>query len=197
MPTYLSKITTPPALAQDIHWTHQILTNAICPPGTNGPGRAAARLLHRVERGGRELLTQSTTKPDPTRLPIGCKLVGVKPLDPLLNRLANGTTVRYKITANPTHAPNRTRQPITDPARIQEWWERTATRHGLTLETVELVDSKRVSGRRRQRWVVVQTATLTGKATIADVDAVRAAVENGVGHARAYGCGLLSVIPLG
>ena len=197
MPTYLTKLTAPTALTRDIHRTHQILTTAACPPGVTTPGRAATRLLHRVERAGREILVQSAARLDPERLTHGCVITGTKTLDALLDRLAEDTTVRYKITANPTHAPNRVRRPITDPDRIHAWWQRTADRIGLDLDTAALVDTAKTSGMRRGRRVVVQTATLEGTATIRDGRALRGAVVSGVGHARAYGCGLLSVVPLG
>lgn len=197
MPTYLTKLTTPTALTRDIHRTHQILTTAACPPDVTAPGRAMTRLLHRVERAGREILVQSATQLDPERLGAGCVIAGTKPLDPLLERLTDGVIVRYKITANPTHAPNRVRRPITDPDRIHAWWQRTADRIGLDLDTAALVDTAKTSGMRRGRRVVVQTATLEGTGRIRDVEAVRDAVVSGVGHARAYGCGLLSVVPLG
>ncbi len=104
--------------------------------------------------------------------------------------------VRYKITANPVHAPNRVRRPITDPDRILAWWHRTADRIGLVLDSTALLDTAKTSGMRRDQRVVVQTATMEGVATIRDVDTVRDAIVLGVGHARAYGCGLLSVVPL-
>ncbi|ACU96436.1 type I-E CRISPR-associated protein Cas6/Cse3/CasE [Saccharomonospora viridis] len=196
MPTYLTKITTPKSVTRDIHRTHKILTTAVCPPNITTPGRVATRLLHRVERGGREILAQSATPLDPTRLEGGCVIAGTKLLDPLLDHLDNGTVVRYKITANPVHAPNRVRRPITDPDRILAWWHRTADRIGLVLDSTALLDTAKTSGMRRDQRVVVQTATMEGVATIRDVDTVRDAIVLGVGHARAYGCGLLSVVPL-
>jgi len=197
MTTYLTKITTPTNLTRDIHRTHQTLTTTACPPKITTPGRAATRLLHRVERDGHELLVQSAIQLDAARLNPACTIVGVKTLDSVLNHLTDNTTVRYKITANPTHAPNRNRKPITDPYRIHDWWHRVATRIGLRLEGAELVEAKKTVGRKRGARIVVHAATLEGFATISDAGLVRGAIESGVGHARAYGCGLLSVVPVG
>src|SRR5690625_6912649 len=89
MTTYLTKITTPTNLTRDIHRTHQTLTTTACPPKITTPGRAATRLLHRVERDGHELLVQSAIQLDAARLNPACTIVGVKTLDSVLNHLTD------------------------------------------------------------------------------------------------------------
>lgn len=46
------------------------------------------------------------------------------------------------------------------------------------------------------RRVTIETATFEGRLRIADVDLARASLLRGVGPARAYGCGLITLAPL-
>jgi CRISPR system Cascade subunit CasE len=43
--------------------------------------------------------------------------------------------------------------------------------------------------------VVLRTATYEGVLTITDVDRFRQTLTNGIGRAKAYGCGLMTIIP--
>ena len=83
--------------------------------------------------------------------------------------------------------------------RIQNW--------GFTLvpttagdPQVQLISRERLTftktgddGARRR--IVLQTATYEGRLRISDPDVVRTALLEGVGRARAYGCGLLTLAP--
>jgi CRISPR system Cascade subunit CasE len=57
-----------------------------------------------------------------------------------------------------------------------------------------LVFTKKTDGARRQ--VTIETATFDGRLRIADVDLAKASLLSGVGRARAYGCGLITLAPL-
>ncbi|HSV64875.1 MAG TPA: type I-E CRISPR-associated protein Cas6/Cse3/CasE [Mycobacteriales bacterium] len=48
----------------------------------------------------------------------------------------------------------------------------------------------------RRRRVVIQTATFEGRLRVTDPDLARHSLLNGVGTARAYGCGLITLAPL-
>lgn len=84
--------------------------------------------------------------------------------------------------------------------RIHSW--------GFTLLATEAGDPQvRLSHRERltftktgddgnRRRVVVQTATYEGLLQVNDADVARSTLLNGVGRARAYGCGLLTLAPI-
>jgi CRISPR system Cascade subunit CasE len=46
-----------------------------------------------------------------------------------------------------------------------------------------------------KRRVVIETATFDGRVRVTDTDAARASLLSGVGPARAYGCGLITLAP--
>ncbi|MFF0967492.1 type I-E CRISPR-associated protein Cas6/Cse3/CasE [Streptomyces sp. NPDC003703] len=64
-------------------------------------------------------------------------------------------------------------------------------------DTKSLVfDKNRSAGGRRDKPVTVVTVTFGGRMEITDPDALRRTLTQGVGRARAYGCGLLTLAPL-
>jgi CRISPR system Cascade subunit CasE len=64
---------------------------------------------------------------------------------------------------------------------------RLAARRRLVFDKPSRGDSK--------RRVVVETATYEGRVRVIDSDAALATLLSGVGHARAYGCGLVTLAP--
>ncbi|MER7114105.1 type I-E CRISPR-associated protein Cas6/Cse3/CasE [Saccharomonospora azurea] len=180
---------------RDIHRLHQVLTKIACPPDLGPASRAAVGLLYRLERGGSEILLQSRAPLNTDELPAGYLAAEPKSrsLAPLLERLTAGTTVRYKITGNPVASRDGRRLPIDDPEAAVEWWRRTATSRGLTPDTIALTDLHKTSGARNGTRITINTGTFVGVGTVTDADQLREAIVSGIGRARAYGCGLLSV----
>jgi CRISPR system Cascade subunit CasE len=84
-----------------------------------------------------------------------------------------------------------------------EWFLRRAGHHGFT---VPLEDHKEpdvaVRGRRTVRFarqgrtVTLDTAVFEGRLEVVDPAALRAALTGGIGHGKAYGCGLLTLAPI-
>jgi CRISPR system Cascade subunit CasE len=84
-------------------------------------------------------------------------------------------------------------------ARIERWGFEI-------LETAAGFPDVRLAARKRlvfgkssrgdsKRRVVIETATYEGRVRVIDEDAARASLLSGVGHARAYGCGLITLAP--
>ncbi|HZJ03871.1 MAG TPA: type I-E CRISPR-associated protein Cas6/Cse3/CasE [Nocardioidaceae bacterium] len=69
---------------------------------------------------------------------------------------------------------------------------------------LEPFDTVRVTHRQRHSFsksdagkrVVLQTATFEGQLTVTNATALRASLLDGIGPAKAYGCGLLTLAPL-
>ena len=83
--------------------------------------------------------------------------------------------------------------------RIERWgFEILETAAGFP--DVRLVARKRLvfdksSRGDSKRRVVIDTATYEGRVRVVDVDMALATLLSGVGHARAYGCGLITLAP--
>ncbi|RNL86734.1 type I-E CRISPR-associated protein Cas6/Cse3/CasE [Halostreptopolyspora alba] len=185
---------------------HRRLMRLLPPEDLGDSPRRAAGLLFRVEesRQGTAVVAQSARKLDPVRLPHGYGQVEHRELSPLLDSLATGQPVRYRIVASPTkrvgrsahHGLKETTTPLRGP-EAEAWWRSRARDNGLeprsliTHDRADAVDNSR--GRRIRHAAVM----FQGVAEVTDVAAAREAVHRGIGRGKSHGCGLLSLAPLG
>lgn len=129
--------------------------------------------------------------------------------DGLLASLASGQRWAFRLTANPTHSGRKT----ADAKETQrfgylreheqvEWLAKRADRHGFALaDQGDGLPNVRLHRRQAQTFkrgmgaVTLMMATYDGILQITDADAFRSALTRGIGHAKAYGCGLLTLAP--
>lgn len=185
----------------------------------SGPARSALGVLFRLEatEQGVVLLVQSHSQPDWSCLPQGyCVPAGVvsKPVGDKYAEITNGTTLRFRLRANPTkrlptRAPGEKRDgPRVDirPEKQQmAWLERKAEAAGFHLMEVRFVPEVadvsaeaeliRVRGRHHAGKLTFASVLFEGRLRVEDAGLFRRALEHGVGTAKAYGFGLLSVAP--
>jgi CRISPR system Cascade subunit CasE len=181
-------------------------------PDDVGPdARARLGVLFRTEDtpAGTQILLQSNHQPDPTGLPAGYGTAVTRPLDPLLDALAAGLTVRYRCVANAVRKPGAsTRELYNLPAVValrgapaDEWWLRQAEAAGLKPLRVRSQPLDAVRGRRGPHGPAAEQqlrharTQFDGTAAIIDPDLLRTRITEGIGRGKAYGCGLLSVAP--
>ncbi|MFF5309781.1 type I-E CRISPR-associated protein Cas6/Cse3/CasE [Streptomyces massasporeus] len=181
-------------------------------PNNAGPDpRAQFGVLFRVEdtSNGQHVLLQSSHEPDLTRLPNGYGTALTRPLDPLLEALETGLTVRYRCTASPVRKPGATtRARYNLPAAIplsgeeaDEWWTRQADTAGLKplLSHSQAVEAARAvrtpNGANDKQHIRHNRIRFDGTATITNPDLLRQKITEGIGRGKAYGCGLLSIAP--
>lgn len=124
--------------------------------------------------------------------------------DPLLRRLQHGQQWAFRLTANPVHRgrlPDGTQKILGHVTADQQlsWLMERQERIGMSLEsgdqqpTAHVVGRRVLTFRRQSSQVTVSTATYEGVGVVTDPDALRAALTQGVGRAKAYGCGLLTL----
>lgn len=158
--------------------------------------RAWYRLLFRVERtDGIALLVQSLQEPDLGELPDGYATVIPTGTAPRLE-LAPGNTVHYRIVANPVQVVQNRRVALFGDDAVA-WWRRMSGAIGLDVHEVKLRAQTVITGRMPPHLgghrLKHQAVHFEGTAAVRVPDSVREAVVSGVGKARAYGCGLLSL----
>ncbi|RKN10996.1 type I-E CRISPR-associated protein Cas6/Cse3/CasE [Streptomyces radicis] len=175
--------------------------------------RAKLGVLFRAEDTpqGYALLVQSTHEPDVARLPEDYGALRSRPLDPLLEALKPGRRIRYRCVANAVRRPGATTRelyklkamvPLSGRA-ADEWWQRQAAAAGLDMHTVlsRPVDAVRgprgTSGEAAKQRMHHARTQFDGLAVINDADALRERIISGIGRAKSYGCGLLTVAPAG
>ncbi|AOP43748.1 type I-E CRISPR-associated protein Cas6/Cse3/CasE [Edwardsiella piscicida] len=109
---------------------------------------------------------------------------------------------RFAVTVSPTRRDNQSRQlkPVKGREAIADWFiERAATNWGFYIDSERIqVDDVRVAQfkGKAERAITLQQATLSGYLTVTDPERFALSVASGVGRGRAFGCGLLQVVPL-
>lgn len=181
------------------------------PPNAN---EGSGRVLWRVEELGHDtsLLVLSPGRPDFTALveQAGWPVSEVEPwmtreYAGLLQRLENGTTWRFRLRANPVRqAPDgRGKVAHVTAAQQQDWLVRRTADLGFSIVGAEagagsepqvvVSDRRIVKFRRGDGTVTLSTALFDGVLTVNDAEVFRSTLLSGVGRAKGYGCGLLTV----
>ncbi|MFF9543427.1 MULTISPECIES: type I-E CRISPR-associated protein Cas6/Cse3/CasE [Streptomyces] len=182
-------------------------------PDNLGPDpRAKLGVLFRLEDTprGPHLLIQSQHEPTLDRLPEHYATLTTRPLDALLDALQPGRTLHYRCVASPVRKPGaETRRLYQLPPVValsgtaaDEWWLRQTQTAGLTptthhstpLDTIRGQQPDKHGHRDHNRIRHARTR-FDGTATITDPARLRHTILNGIGRAKAYGCGLLSITP--
>lgn len=168
------------------------------------------RKLWRIDKlqGERYLLVLSEQKPDLERL----EYYGVantaqsKPYDSLLERLDNQMKVRFRVTLNPAISISSGKQSgkrgkvmphVTLEQQMQYLYDRSL-KNGFQLENDEWTITERSLeplNKKKMRPICLSKVSYEGLLTITDVDLFRKVLVTGWGKKKAYGCGLMTVIP--
>jgi CRISPR system Cascade subunit CasE len=173
-------------LLEDPHALHAVVR------GMGGGGR----YLYRVEtvRGAPALLVQTLAHPDLTGLPEGAlRLVGVKRLDPSF--LQEGNPYRFLLRAN---LVEQKKGRSTRFLSLGEAVERV--KQAIRGAEVEVVHAHRLKPLKVQRPegkpFSLDVVEFQGVLTVQDRELFFDVLSQGVGRARGYGLGLLSLAPL-
>lgn len=212
---YLSRLVLNPASRQvrrdlaDPYELHRTVMRAFA------GRREVAGVLHRLETTTDDrlvLLVQSAEAPDWSALAVGDYLLpddpaaaldnpAVKPFDPAP---AVGRVLRFRLRANPTVKKKRdgrlsNRVPLLRAEEQEAWLARQADRHGFALLRLALADEQtergRVASQGPAQTMQVFSVQFDGLLRVTDETRLAAALREGIGPARAFGCGLLSVAP--
>lgn len=220
--TYLSRLRLNPArrASRGVLSSRQAMHAAVL---ASFPGRLAdrtpERVLWRLDPGEGEALLYvvSPEQPDFTHL---VEQAGWPTLPtwesrdyaPLLDRLTEGQSWQFRLTANPTRsrsvadgAPSQRFGHVTV-AQQQSWLVDRAARAGFELPAVLGPDGEKRSEygltvrdrvvdrfQRGGSTVTLSRATFEGQLVVVDPDLLRTTLTGGLGPAKAYGCGLLTL----
>ena len=199
--------------------THALVMGAI------PPGAGSRRVLWRIDRRNDhkvELYVTSTSEPDLTGI---VEQAGwptraawqTADYSRFLGRLAPGQRWMFRLTANPTRAvaSERGRRGRVTPCRTvgqqTDWLLSRANRAGFKIPSTELdalqielrerstASFDRRSGdshRERRDRVSLTRATYEGMLEVQDPEKLRESLTEGIGRAKGYGCGLMTLAPV-
>ncbi|KOV83196.1 CRISPR-associated protein Cse3 [Nocardia sp. NRRL S-836] len=198
----------------NVHDMHRTIMSAY--PNVTGdtPARLEHKILWRLDatQTGYTQYIQSHTVPDWRKLPAGHLMTPaeVRPLQPVLNAIAAGRKFSFRLLANPTwstHAGQgrnvHRRFAHRKPEAQIEWLIGRGERHGFVIPTTRRGEPDvapspvpTLTGQKKdQGKITVEPVRFDGHLIVTDTEAFTDALINGVGPAKAYGCGLISIAP--
>jgi CRISPR system Cascade subunit CasE len=213
-----TRVTTKRMLASP-HVAHALVMGGI-PPGSV-PGRVLWRIDAERDSSRLALYLVSPGRPDLTGM---VEQVGwpteatweTRSYDPFLGRLRVGQQWRFRLTANPVRSLSQgpgVRGKVLPHVTVDHqlgWLLARVDRIGVSIPRNGLGElqvgvrgrSTATFGRRsitddgpRRDRVELTTATFDGLLQVGDAEALRHALTDGVGRAKGYGCGLLTLAP--
>ncbi len=186
----------------DVCVRHRIVLAAF--PGAASRQQAGALYAYSPPTGEQppRLLVQSTAKPDWSHLSTHQvrSLPQVQDIGQFWDRVSAGTRYHFRLTASPCHGVGGhggkrvrgTRTPIRDPTAQASWLARILA-GAADLAHIQITAPVKTTGWRGDRAITVTSVTFSGELTVIDPDQLRERAIAGVGPAKAYGNGLLTV----
>ena len=146
---------------------------------------------------GRKILLLSNRAPIP-RISGQHGIVVSKVIAP---EFLNHNSYRFKVIVNPTRRSNANRNllPIKGREEIAKWfldraptsWGFSALPSNLQIDRTQTLQFQAKSN----RTVTLAQAHIQGILSVTDVDRFRLSFATGIGRGRAFGCGLLQIVP--
>lgn len=126
---------------------------------------------------------------------------------PLLAKLQEGDTWNFRLRANPIQSSFKDKDEGTGRGKVhahvtqeqqRQWLIKRSEKCGFKLneETFDVTHTqweKFPKSRNGAREVTIRTATFEGLLTITNLEQFTASLTTGIGRAKAYGCGLLTI----
>ena len=112
-----------------------------------------------------------------------------------LERYVRAGKYRFRLVANPTVSRMGKRRGLTKTEEQIQWLGRQGSNHGFTVtatvvSAADLFESKR----KENAHITVQRVAFDGLLEVQQPERVRHVLLNGLGRAKAFGCGLLSLV---
>jgi CRISPR system Cascade subunit CasE len=99
----------------------------------------------------------------------------------------------FRLVANPTVTRQGQRHGLVGEEAQVAWLHRQGERHGFTVDDSTVSHSETLRGRKAETRVSLLQVQFDGVLRVDDDAAVSRAVALGIGHGKAFGCGLLSL----
>lgn len=141
------------------------------------------------------LLVQSQLEPEWNRIssqfPSYFSASPLKKLyDPIL---VQGTRLAFRLRANPSVKRDGKRHGLNTQDDQIAWLQRKATVSGFQLLQVRVRDEHLLTAKRRRERIQLASALYEGRLLVQDTKAFRTTLERGIGPAKGFGFGLLSI----
>ena len=128
-----------------------------------------------------------------------------KSYDGLVKRIVTGSKWYFRLTTNPTRAimtDGKKRgkvKAITIAHKQREWLKNQAERRGFILQDgqFDIIQSEWKTIKKGGKEIQILGVSFEGVLTVSDADVFCSSLVSGIGREKAYGMGLLTVVPYG
>jgi len=185
---HLSEILLDAKLARNPYEIHRHLWRLF--PGMSEDKRS---FLYRVSYGKDNeplrILMQSEYEPYATENIKGCVILRKKSFSLVFKEKDR---LHFVLCANPTKQllKERCRVPLIDDEQLIAWLK-NKLKDAAGLENAEIVDKRNLYFRKDGKAGKIATITYSGQLCVNDPESMRAILEQGIGRAKAFGCGLM------
>jgi CRISPR system Cascade subunit CasE len=137
------------------------------------------------------ILMQSEYEPSATENIKGCVLLRKKVFNPAIKEKDR---LHFALCANPTKQllKERCRVPLIDEDQLIEWL-RKKLENAASLENAEITGKRNLYFRKDGKAGKIATVTFSGQISVDDPVIMHTTLEQGIGRAKAFGCGLMLV----
>lgn len=160
--------------------------HAVVSAATSGSSRPLWRL-----DGDRLYIVSDQLDTDRLEARLGKPIINTLDYRPFLDKLQNGETRRFTLTATPVVSKDGKRTPLRTPAGMHQWAEGKLTQAGARLDALDILNVHATRFNRQGRKLTFHTVEYTGEITITDRDKLTQTMLSGIGHGKAYGLGLM------
>ena len=196
---YLSKLTLNPRsrrVVAELNQRYELHRTLMCA----FPDDDSGRVLFRVEtpRASSEpfVLVQSELEPEWSALrQAGDYLLGPPSTKSFELRPMDGQVLRFRLVANPTRSCDGKRLGILQEDEQVEWLHRQGQRSGFAPLTVQTGPQGFVKTRKNGHTLTFYSVQFDGVLQVNETDQFVQTMHTGLGRAKAFGCGLLSIAP--
>ncbi|MFC0529054.1 type I-E CRISPR-associated protein Cas6/Cse3/CasE [Phytohabitans kaempferiae] len=208
----------------DIREMHRTVMSGFHNLPNDSPARQSAAVLWRLDgiHRGFAAYVQSKSKPDWSRLPADylTEAPQVRDLQPVLDAITPGRRFAFRLIGNPTRTIPRLGNPKSPetgkrthgqrvarkkPEEQLEWLIRKGEQHGFVIPSgrngqpdVSPSPCLTLTGQKRSEdkgTITLEPVRFEGHLIVTDAAAFADALQTGIGHGKAYGCGLISLAP--
>jgi CRISPR system Cascade subunit CasE len=182
---------------------HRSLLSAFPDREEGGPGHVLFRLDTDGETGGISVLLQSEKEPDWGKLNGATGFITEyksKQFDP---EFVQGQMLRFRLRANPTRRikDSGKRQGILGEEAQTDWLRKKGLQSGFEVIDATVIkegfaEDKMTDTNDRKHNLTILSVRFDGLLRVIDPDAFRQTIEQGIGSAKGFGFGLLSIAPL-
>lgn len=182
---------------------HRSLLTAFPREAAGEPVRILFRLDTNSETGNMSVLVQSDRRPVWTQFNNSGSLVSEYKCKEFNPQFSPGQILRFRLRANPTKRMNDTgkRQGVLREEELLEWLRNKGLKGGYDLISVTALNERFAKDKKTDSFKVKHDITLLsvkfeGLLRVTDTKAFRDTIENGIGSAKGFGFGLLSIAPI-